>query len=143
MMFSQVLSIVSVTVGVALLPLSFGVIRYYRAGVNKLVNDEFSRLLKTKEISKFAKLTEQKKVTFTMVSDFYKQFLDANEPRFMLKRGWYFLLVSGVLFIISSIVGSVDFAFSDVIGGEFLLLGLALLIIAIAAIVQLENRLGR
>jgi hypothetical protein len=131
-------------VGVALLPLSFWILHNYREKVNNLVNEEFSRLLGTKEITKFAKMVQQKKVTFTMVSDFYKQFEDAYEPKPMLRRSWIYLLTSGILFIVSSIFGSINIALvPDIIGFELMALGLFLMIVSILVVMELENRLSK
>jgi hypothetical protein len=139
--FPQALSQVCAGVGVALLSLSFVVLRYYKSKVNKLVNEEFSHLLRSRDISKFTKKIEQKKVTFQMVSDFYQQFLQANAPSFMLERAWRCLLLSGALFILSSVTGSIDVIPIDIIAYQCLASGFFILFVSFYYLVQLENRL--
>lgn len=140
-MFQQGLSQICAVVGVALLSLSFGVLRYYKEKVSKLVNNEFSRLLGTKEILKFSEKIKKKQVTFEMVTDFYEQFVKANQPNLMLRRSWRYLLVSGVLFISASIVGCFDFPLVDFLGYELLAMGFFVLINALYNLVKLESKL--
>jgi hypothetical protein len=140
-MFQQGLSQICAVVGVALLSLSFGVLRYYKEKVSKLVNNEFSRLLGTKEILKFSEKIKKKQVTFEMVTDFYEQFVKANQPNLMLRRSWRYLLVSGVLFISASIVGCFDFPLVDFLGYELLAMGFFVLINALSNLVKLESKL--
>jgi hypothetical protein len=140
-MFQQGLSQICAVVGVALLSLSFGVLRYYKEKVSKLVNNEFSRLLGTKEILKFSEKIKKKQVTFEMVTDFYEQFVKANQPNLMLRRSWRYLLVSGVLFISASIAGCFDFPLVDFLGYELLAMGFFVLINALSNLVKLESKL--
>lgn len=140
-MFPQGLSQVCVVVGVALFSLSFVTLRYYKEKVKKLVSNEFSRLLGTKEISKFSDKIKKKQVTFKMVTDFYEQFVNANQPNLMLRRSWRYLLISGILFISASIVGCFDFPLVDFISYELLGMGFLIMIFAISNLIKLESKL--
>ena len=139
-MFPSVLSEVCAIVGVALLSLAFGAIYYYKEKVQKLVSDETSKLLVTEEISEFTKKIMSKDVDFKMVTDFYDQFAEANEPTVFLKRSWRFFVISGVLFIVAGVTGCIDFALFDLISWEALLLGFVALTFALYYVMKLENR---
>lgn len=97
-MFPSTLASVCAIVGVALLPLAFVVLRYYKDKVDRAVSDRISKILVKKEVTAFVKKIKEKKLTFRMVSDFYKQFYEANQPARMLKFTWRGLLISGVFF---------------------------------------------
>jgi len=141
-MFPQSLIQVCATVGVVLLPLSLAILRYYKTKVRSHVNDAFSKLLSSKGISRFTKKVDEKKVTFEMISDFYQQFSDANYPNIMFAFAWKSIILSGVFFIFSSLVGSIDVGiFAEFFSFQFLGVGATFLIIGIYLLVKLEGKL--
>lgn len=139
-MFPPGLSEVCAIVGVAMLTLAFGLLRYYKERTKKIVSDEISRLLLTKEISDFTKKIKAKDLTFEMVSDFYTQFVDANEPNVRLKNGWLSLIASGILFIAAAIAGNIEFAYLEILGYQAIGLGFLFMIVSFLNIGKLESK---
>jgi hypothetical protein len=58
----------------------------------------------------------KKEVTFKMVHDFYMEFVEVNEPSRRLKRAWRNLVLAALAFILTAILGNLDFPpFTDII----------------------------
>jgi hypothetical protein len=139
LLLPSVLAQICAIIGVALLPLSLGALRYYKDKVDEVVSDQISEILGGKKISDFIKKIKERKLTFRMVSDFYKEFHKANFPARLLRGIFRELLMSGVFFISTAIAVGVDNAFFEFLSYQTLAMGFALLVMSMIDFFRLEK----
>jgi Flp pilus assembly protein TadB len=96
-------------VGIACLGNLFLLTREYKSRTREYAEDETARLQLSGSNVEFLKKLKSKELTLDMVSDFYREFAKANEPVLRLKRTWNGLLLAGIAFLSSALVGTVSF----------------------------------
>ena len=109
-MLPQTLTIICANVGIGCLAYTYYLLRSFKQRVDRQTDEEMSKNLLEKEVTEFVQRVRKKEVTFEMIRDFYERFENANESARRLRRAWFFNILSGVFFIMTSIFGNLDFA---------------------------------
>jgi len=138
-MLPSTLAQICAIIGVALLPLSLGALRYYKDKIDEAVSERTSEILVDKKVTGFIKKIKERKLTFSMVSDFYKEFHRANFPERLLRGIFRELLLSSIFFISTSIIVGVDNALLELLSYQTLIMGFGLLVMAIIDFFRLEK----
>ena len=105
-MFPSALITALITLGSGCLILSVSIFHYFRERVSRLVLDNTTRILTSKETLAFLKAVKAEEVTTTMLSAFFQDLLAIWRPKQRLKKLWAYFPTSGVLFIFVGLLGS-------------------------------------
>lgn len=114
-MLPEPLVYVFTAVGVACLGNLFLLSREYKDKSKTYTQNETTKLLLSQSTKDFVKNLRAKKVTLEMVSDFYDDFADASNPERFFRRTWNRFLIAGILFIVSAIIGCIDWYGAELI----------------------------